>query len=78
MTKKEDIMAIGHIKTLVRDRGFGFIQKEGSSEDVFFHTSSVSQGSFDDLKEGQAVEFDEGQDPRGSRRTRAENVRVTG
>ncbi|HLF09345.1 MAG TPA: cold shock domain-containing protein [Dehalococcoidia bacterium] len=70
-------MAVGQIKTLVRDRGFGFIQKEGSSEDIFFHTSAVAQGAFDDLKEGQTVEFDEGQDPRGSKRMRAENVRVT-
>ena len=70
-------MAIGQIKTLVRDRGFGFIQKEGSSEDIFFHTSAVAGGGFDALKEGQKVEFDEGQDPRGSNRVRAENVRVT-
>jgi CspA family cold shock protein len=71
-------MATGQIKRLVRDRGFGFIRPEGASEDIFFHTSAVSGVMFDDLQEGQAVEFDTEADPRDSRRSRAVNIRVTG
>jgi len=57
-------MAQGTIKKLVADRGFGFIAGEGG--DVFFHVSSVQESQFDDLQEGQAVEYEleEGEDPR--------------
>jgi len=68
-------MATGKIKTLVRDRGFGFIQADGSSEDVFFHSSSVASGGFDALTEGQEVQFDSEADPRNPTRKRAGNVR---
>jgi CspA family cold shock protein len=70
-------MASGKIKTMVRDRGFGFIQADGGSADVFFHSSSVANGGFDGLSEGQQVEFDEEKDPRNPSRNRANNVRVS-
>jgi CspA family cold shock protein len=69
-------MATGTIKRLVRDRGFGFIQPAGESEDVFFHNSAVAGGSFDSLNEGQQVEFEKQADPRDSRKSRAANVRL--
>jgi CspA family cold shock protein len=71
-------MATGQIKRLVRDRGFGFIQPAGESEDIFFHSTSMPAGTFDSLNEGQTVEFDKEADPRDSRRSRAANVRVAG
>ena len=40
-------MTQGTIKSIRDDRGFGFIQADGSSEDVFFHSSSVASGGFD-------------------------------
>ena len=70
-------MATGKIKTMVRDRGFGFIASDDSSEEVFFHSSSVASGGFDGLTEGQTVEFDKEKDPRNPSRSRAGNVRVT-
>ncbi len=70
-------MATGRIKSLVRDRGFGFIQESGASEDVFFHSTSLAGGSFDELSEGQNVEFDIEPDPRNPNRRRAANVRVS-
>lgn len=69
-------MASGKIKTLMKDRGFGFIQVEGSSEDLFFHSSSLPAGGYDNLETGQTVEFDVEPDPRNPRRSRAANVRV--
>ena len=63
-------MAQGTIKKLVTDKGFGFI--EGDGKEMFFHQSSVEGVNFDELREGQAVEFTEGQGPKGPR---AENVR---
>jgi CspA family cold shock protein len=59
-------MAQGKIKKLVHDKGFGFIQTS-SGEDVFFHHSTVADHGFDDLQEGQAVEYEveQGQAPKG-------------
>ena len=46
----------GIVKQKIGDRGFGFIAVEGQ-EDVFFHVSDCVS-SFDDLGEGDAVEFE--------------------
>ena len=64
-------MAEGKIKRIT-DRGYGFIE-EGTDKDIFFHSSSVQQVRFDELREGQRVTYDIGQGPKGPR---AENVRV--
>ena len=69
-------MASGQIKRLIRDRGFGFIQPGDSSEELFFHSSAVQGGIFDELEEGQMVEFDQEPDPRNPQRSRAVNVRL--
>ena len=65
-------MPQGRIKKLVSDKGFGFIAGDG--EDMFFHHSSVEGTNFDELQEGQTVEFEVGRGPKGMR---AENVRLT-
>ena len=61
----------GTIKRLT-DKGFGFIS-DGSDKDLFFHSSAMQGVHFDDLREGQKVEFTVGQGPKGPR---AENVTV--
>ena len=71
-------MATGQIKRLVRDRGFGFIRPEGAAEDIFFHSSAMEAGIFDQLNVGQSVEFDREADPRDPNRSRAINVRAQG
>lgn len=63
-------MPQGTIKKLVAEKGFGFIQ--GDRGDLFFHHSSVLDGSFDSLQVGQAVQYEEKQSDKGPR---AENVR---
>jgi cold shock protein len=69
-------MATGNITKLVRDRGFGFIKGQDSPDEVFFHSSSVEQPTFDELNEGQSVEFEVEADPKDSKRSRATHVRV--
>ena len=69
-------MSQGTVVRMIRDRGFGFIKLEDGSE-VFFHHSSMNPGEFDALNEGQEVEFQVVQDPRG-RGSRAANVRKAG
>ncbi|HEX4455963.1 MAG TPA: cold shock domain-containing protein [Kofleriaceae bacterium] len=63
-------MAEGTIKRLT-DKGFGFIANS-SGKDLFFHTSALEGVRFEDLREGQAVSYNEGVGPKGPR---AENVR---
>ena len=53
------------------DKGFGFIAA-GDGKEYFFHQSSCTGTSFDDLQEGQRVSFTVGQGPKGPR---AENVK---
>jgi CspA family cold shock protein len=62
----------GTVKRLVSDKGFGFVAATDGNE-YFFHQSSVADGGFDQLREGQAVTFKTGQGPKGPR---AEDVRV--
>jgi CspA family cold shock protein len=62
------------IDSLVRDRGFGFVRSEDGSE-IFFHHSTLPPGVFDSLTDGQEIEFDIENDPRG-RGQRAGNVRL--
>lgn len=69
-------MANGTIASL-RDRGFGFIMPDGAAahNDLFFHSTAVAETTFEQLREGQRVSFDEEPDPRDSSRRRAVNVR---
>lgn len=66
-------MAEGTIKRLT-DKGFGFISTD-SRNDMFFHCSNVEGVQYEDLREGQTVEYTVGQGPKGPR---AENVRLIG
>ena len=58
-------MPVGTIKKLVADRGFGFIKTERG--DLFFHRSSLLETEFEDLREGDSVEYTEGSGPKGPR-----------
>jgi len=62
-------MPPGTIKRLT-DKGFGFIASDG--DDVFFHLSALVDVQFEELQEGQSVEYEMGEGPKGPR---AENVR---
>lgn len=66
-------MPQGEIKRIVSDRGFGFIAAK--PQDVFFHHTSVAEGTFDDLREGQTVEYEVEQGGGGGKGPRAVNVR---
>ena len=51
-------MAIGTVKFFNTAKGFGFIQPEGGSKDVFVHISAVERSGMGTLTEGQRVSFD--------------------
>ena len=63
----------GTIKRLNTDQGFGFIRNE-TGQEYFFHQSAIYGEGIADLREGDSVEFDIGEGPKGPR---AENVKRT-
>ena len=65
-------MARGKVKWFNESKGFGFIQSE-NGPDVFVHFSAISGSGFRSLTEGQEVEFDVTQGPKGDQ---AANVRA--
>ena len=63
-------MAQGRVKWFNDAKGFGFIEQEGG-EDVFVHYTAINQDGFKSLAEGQLVEFEVKQGPKG---LQAQNV----
>jgi CspA family cold shock protein len=58
-------MATGTVKWFNESKGFGFIEQE-SGEDVFVHFSEIQGEGFKTLNDGQAVEFEVTQGPKGA------------
>lgn len=63
-------MPSGKVKWFNETKGFGFIEQD-SGEDVFVHYTSIQGDGFKTLKEGQRVDFEITQGPKG---LKAENV----
>ena len=51
-------MNTGTVKWFNNQKGFGFIQPETGSKDVFVHISAVERAGMSTLNEGQKVTFD--------------------
>lgn len=54
----------GTVKWFNAEKGFGFIEREGG-DDVFVHFSAIQSDGFKTLEEGQSVEFDIEDGPKG-------------
>ena len=54
----------GKVKWFNAEKGYGFIEREEGG-DVFVHFSAIQADGFKTLEEGQAVEFDVVEGPRG-------------
>jgi CspA family cold shock protein len=66
--QREVIMSKGRVKWFNDQKGFGFIEVEGS-KDVFVHHSAITGEGFKSLKEGDEVEFETTQGPKGPNAT---------
>jgi len=47
------------------DKGFGFIKREGEEKDLFFHSNELVGVAYDDLREGDTVQFEVAQGEKG-------------
>ncbi len=65
-------MARGTVKWFSDQKGYGFVTPEGGKKDVFVHYSALQGEGFKTLAEGDNVEFDITQGPKGEQ---AANVR---
>ncbi|MDB9494691.1 cold-shock protein [Spirulina major CS-329] len=66
-------MAEGKVKWFNETKGFGFIEPDDGSSEVFLHFSSIKGDGFRTLTEGQKVSYDVVKAAKGPQ---AENVRV--
>ena len=65
-------MSTGTVKWFNESKGFGFISPSDGSADVFVHFRAITGDGFKTLAEGQTVEYDVEQGPKG---LQAANVR---
>ena len=61
-------MTAGTVKWFNESKGYGFIESDG--KDLFVHFSEIQGEGFKTLKEGQAVEFEEGMGQKGPQATK--------
>ncbi|MDP1829036.1 MAG: cold-shock protein [Archangium sp.] len=66
-------MATGTVKWFNDAKGFGFITQDGGGDDVFCHHTAITAEGFRSLQEGQKVEFEVKQGPKG---LQAANVKI--
>jgi cold shock protein len=66
-------MAVGTVKWFNSQKGYGFIQPQGGSKDVFVHISAVERAGLSNLNEGQKVEYEE---VSNKGKTSAENLKM--
>ena len=49
----------------IMDKGYGFISVEGNEKDLFFHSNELQNVAFDNLREGDNVEFEVAESDKG-------------
>jgi CspA family cold shock protein len=63
--KGNAVVASGTVKWFNAEKGFGFISQPDGGADVFVHHTAIQMNGFRSLEEGQAVEFELQEGPKG-------------
>jgi len=58
-------MATGTVKWFNNAKGYGFITPDDGEQDIFVHFSAIAMEGYKTLAQGQKVEFDIGESPKG-------------
>lgn len=67
-------MEKGTVKWFDNSKGYGFLTRENGGKDVFVHHSAIQGSGFKSLDEGQRVEFDVTQGPKGDQATNVTKI----
>ena len=67
-------MLSGKVKWFNNAKGYGFIVADGGDEDLFAHYSAIQMDGYKSLDEGQRVEFEVTQGPKGPQADRVRPV----
>jgi CspA family cold shock protein len=67
-------MVYGNVKWFDSRKGFGFIEKEDGSGDVFAHYADILGEGYRTLQEGDRVKFEITSSPKGEKATKIERV----
>jgi len=69
-------MATGKVKWFNDQKGFGFISSESGGKDIFVHHTVIEGEGFRTLQDGEAVEYEAEDGPKGMKATRVRRVSV--
>lgn len=67
--KPEPVALVGHVAQIEAEKNYGFISVEGGGT-LYFHRNSVAGDGFDQLKDGERVEYEPGMSDKGPAATR--------
>ncbi len=69
------MLAQGVVKWFSNEKGYGFIERD-EGDDVFVHFSAITMDGYKSLREGQRVEFEVTQGPKGLQAANVQAVAV--
>lgn len=72
--QRGNIMATGSVKWFNNAKGYGFINVEGTDEDIFVHYSQILEEGFKTLQADESVQFELHRGPKGLHASKVERV----